>query len=65
VHPAVVTGYAGKTITQAKEREMAKGRDKGGREPKKPKASKKTLASDPSPFKQAAPLPPKGSPKKA
>jgi hypothetical protein len=40
---------------------MAKGRDKGGREPKKPKASKKTLApNQSSPFKQAPALPTKG-----
>lgn len=44
---------------------MAKGRDKGGREPKKPKASKKTLAPAESPFKQTAPLPVKGNAKKA
>jgi hypothetical protein len=44
---------------------MAKGRDKGGREPKKPKASKKTLATAESPFKQAAAQPTKGSAKKA
>ena len=43
---------------------MAKGRDKGGREPKKPKADKKTLAPSQSPFKQAPPLPSKGSAKK-
>jgi hypothetical protein len=44
---------------------MAKGRDKGGREPKKPKANKKTAAVEQSPFKQPAPLPVKGAPKKA
>jgi len=43
---------------------MAKGRDKGGREPKKPKASKKTLAPSQSPFKQAASQPVKGAAKK-
>jgi hypothetical protein len=43
---------------------MAKGRDKGGREPKKPKASKKTLAPAQSPFKQTTALPTKGSAKK-
>lgn len=43
---------------------MAKGRDKGGREPKKPKASKKTLAPNASPFKPPAPQPVKGATKK-
>ncbi|GAB0113938.1 hypothetical protein [Acidisoma sp. C75] len=43
---------------------MAKGRDKGGREPKKPKASKKTLAPSQSPFKPPAAPPAKASPKK-
>jgi hypothetical protein len=40
---------------------MAKGRDKGGREAKKPKASKKTLAPSQSPFKQTTALPVKGA----
>lgn len=43
---------------------MAKGRDKGGREPKKPKADKKVLAPSQSLFKQAPALPAKGSAKK-
>ncbi len=44
---------------------MAKGRDKGGREPKKPKANKKTAAAETSPFKQPTALPTKGAAKKA
>lgn len=43
---------------------MAKGRDKAGREPKKPKASKKTLAPAQSPFRQPAPPPGKAGAKK-
>jgi hypothetical protein len=43
---------------------MAKGRDKAGREPKKAKASKKTLAPSQSVFKQPAPQPVKGAAKK-
>jgi hypothetical protein len=44
---------------------MAKGRDKGGREPKKPKANKKLAAAEPSPFKQQPAPPVKGAGKKA
>ena len=44
---------------------MAKGRDKGGREPKKPKANKKVAAVESSPFKQLPAPPAKGAGKKA
>ena len=44
---------------------MAKGRDKGGREPKKPKANKKAAPADSSPFKQPPAQPVKGAGKKA
>jgi hypothetical protein len=44
---------------------MAKGRDKGGREPKKPKANKKVAAASESPFKQPPAPPSKGATKKA
>jgi hypothetical protein len=47
------------------EAEMAKGRDKGGREPKKPKANKKLAAAESSPFKQPPAPPAKGAGKKA
>jgi hypothetical protein len=49
---------------KTKEAEMAKGRDKGGREPKKPKANKKVLATEASPFKQPPAPPVKGGAKK-
>jgi hypothetical protein len=47
------------------EAEMAKGRDKGGREPKKPKANKKAAPAESSPFKQPPAPPVKGATKKA
>ena len=50
---------------KAMEAEMAKGRDKGGREPKKPKANKKAAPADSSPFKQPPAQPVKGAGKKA
>jgi hypothetical protein len=58
-------GSARDTTHSLEEKEMAKGRDKGGREPKKPKANKKAPAASESPFKQPAPPPTKGAAKKA
>ena len=44
---------------------MAKGRDKAGREPKKPKANKKAAPAESSPFKQPATVPATGAGKTA
>ncbi|WP_419757957.1 hypothetical protein [Acidisoma sp.] len=50
---------------RAMEAELAKGRDKGGREAKKPKANKKAAPAESSPFKQPPAPPVKGAGKKA